>query len=83
MGGQQEESGAQARPALGSYRGAHKLAFMGPIVYCIRCANFAHKRVGTGLKSACTAPTNKKANAAAARLARLSAGRHPLTGRAL
>ena len=64
-------------------RGAHSLAFMGPLVYCTRCANFAHRRVGAGLKGLCAAPTNKRANAVAARLSRIQRGCHPLTGRHL
>ena len=59
---------------------AHRIAFSGPLVYCTRCANFAHKRVGAGIKGRCSAPTYKKANAVAARLDRLRAGRHPLSG---
>ena len=64
-------------------KGAHNLAFAGPLVYCVKCANFAHRRVGSGLKGICAEPTYKKANAVAARLQRLRSGRHPLTGRPL
>ena len=62
-------------------RTAHCLAFVGPLVYCTRCAIFAHRRVGVGMKGICAAPSNKRANAVAARPRRLQLGRHPITGR--
>ena len=62
-------------------RGAgHAVVLMGPIAYCTRCARFAKDRLGVGLKGPCTRPQVKTHNAAAARLRRLRAGRHPLTG---
>ena len=63
--------------------GTHVVAFSGPLAYCVKCANFAHKRVGAGITGICAAPSNKKANAVASRLDRLRRGRHPLTGRLL
>ena len=67
----------------GRARVTHEVAFAGPLVYCVRCANFAHRRVGSGIKAMCWAPTNRRANAVAARLARLRQGLHPISGRAL
>ena len=64
----------------GTVRVPHNLAFVGPMVYCTRCANFAQRRVGAGIKGGCAAPTNRRANAVAARLRRLQAGLHPTTG---
>ena len=65
-------------------RGAgHAVVLMGPIAYCTRCVRFAKDRLGVGLKGPCTMPQVKTQNAAAARLRRLRAGRHPLTGEPL
>ena len=61
----------------------HAVVVMGPIAYCAKCGNFARRRVGAGLKGNCTAPQDKTRNAASARLRRLRAGRHPLTGEVL
>ena len=64
----------------GFERTAQCLAFVGPLVYCTRCAIFAHLRVGVCMKRICAGPSNKRANAVAARLRRLQLGRHPITG---
>ena len=84
-GEKQEERGSQPGRATTSAttKGAHTLAFVGPLVYCVKCANFAHQRVGKGIKGRCSEPTYKRANAVSARLQRLRAGAHPITGRPL
>ena len=77
MGEQRTEGGATV------LRDAHVVAFAGPLAYCVKCANFAHRRVGAGMTGICAAPSNKRANAVASRLARLRVGRHPLSGKLL
>ena len=82
---QQEEQQARAAGtaramAATAAHGGHAVAIMGPLAYCTRCASFARIRVGSGLKGTCSAPQEKTKNAVAARLRRLRAGRHPLTG---
>ncbi len=74
------DSSAHPGASLVAGRGTHVIAFAGPIAYCIRCANYAKARVGSGLKGPCARPQFKTLNAVAARLARLRQGRHPITG---
>ena len=86
-GAQEEEqqgrtAGAAREVASGGSR-RHAVVVMGPIAYCARCANFARNRVGAGLKGDCSDPQGKTRNAVAARLRRLRAGRHPMTGEVL
>ena len=57
--------------------GGHWLRVTGSIVWCSRCACFAHKRHGVGLKGVC-APDRR--GSAKARLTRSHGGRHPMTG---
>jgi hypothetical protein len=61
----------------------HSLAFVGPIAYCVKCACFAQKRLGSRLKGQCVTPSGRAASAVAYRLTRMRAGKHPITGQAL
>ena len=72
-----------ARIAEGRGGGSHALVVQGPIAYCTKCARFALERVGSGLKGRCFEPLKKTGSAVQARLNRLRAGLHPLTGRKL
>jgi hypothetical protein len=81
--GEEDEAEGAGRAGSKVDRGAHFLAFVGPLVYCRKCAVFAHHRVGTGIRGICTAPSNKRANAVVACLRRLRSGSHPISGRPL
>ena len=70
----------QARAAAGRSRNDHVLVVRGALAYCARCAQFAIKRLGRGLKGTCVAPQNRTRNAVQARLNRLKEGKHPVTG---
>ncbi len=72
--------GAHTGASTVTGRGTHVIAFAGPVAYCVRCANYAKSRVGSGLKGPCARPQFKTLNAVAARLARLRQGKHPITG---
>ena len=80
---QQGRAAGTAREVEGVSSRGHAVVVMGPMAYCAKCGNFARRRVGAGLKGTCAAPQGKTRNAAAARLRRLRAGRHPLTGEVL
>ena len=71
------------REVLEARGNEHSVAFVGPIVYCSRCACFTLKRLGSRLKGICARPAGRAAAAVAYRLGRLRAGRHPITGQAL
>ena len=55
----------------------HLLRASGAIIWCLRCGCFAALRHGKGLKGQCQPGKNSSARV---RIARLQAGRHPLTG---
>ena len=74
------EVGIGIRAASQVQKGGHWLKCTGNLVWCSRCACFAHKRFGTGLKDTCRPA---KLGAGRARLARLHAGRQPITGEPL
>ena len=76
--GRQQDT-AQPRPDLEAAKG-HVLRSVGSPVFCVKCASYANKRHGTGLKAHCGQPRNRSSNATAARLWRLHQGRHPVTG---
>ena len=85
-----EVGGVALRREAGCFRedleersSAHRVAFSGPLAYCLRCACFAEKRVGSRFKGDCTLPEGRVAVAVRYRLARLSQGKHPITGEAL
>ncbi len=61
----------------------HELADAGPLIFCMRCARYANRRFGAGLKGPCQRPTRLAQNSVAARLRRLFDGKHPITGEAL
>ncbi len=58
----------------------HTLVVTGPVVWCEKCGRYAARRVGRALRARCPEAAT---GAYATRLARLRAGRHPLTGEAL
>ena len=57
--------------------GGHWLRTTGALVWCSRCACFAYKRFGKGLKQVCS-PSRR--DATRVRLNRLHMGVHPITG---
>ena len=71
------------RVDLGPRLTGHKLAFAGPVAYCTRCACFALERLGCRFKGKCELPSGRALSAVSYRLARLRAGKHPITGKAL
>ena len=81
--GQPKKPSGCRREELEARSGEHKVAFAGSIVFCLRCACFAQRRLGSRFKGACALPVGRAAAAVAYRLARLKSGRHPLSGRAL
>ena len=72
------EEGISNRAATQVQKGGHWLKCTGNLVWCTRCACFAHKRFGVGLKDVCK-PV--KRGARSVRLARLHTGCHPITGK--
>ena len=58
--------------------GGHALRNTGPLVWCAKCGNFAHRRHGRGLKGNCNVVQR---GARRVRLDRLHQGLHPMTGR--
>ncbi len=58
----------------------HSLFITGSVVWCGVCGRYAARRLGAALKRRCPGRAD---GAAATQLARLRAGRHPLTGDAL
>ena len=60
--------------------GGHYLRNTGALVWCTKCGNFAHRRLGRGLKGVCMV---SQKGARRVRLTRLHQGLHPLTGRKL
>ena len=76
-GTEEAMSAADAEKVQG---GGHWMRVTGGLVWCSRCACFAHKRHGVGLKGVC-APSAR--GAVKARLARLHTGKHPITGGSL
>ncbi len=54
----------------------HVLRITGPIIWCNRCGRYAMRRLRRSLKNKCVGEATA---AYATRLARLRAGRHPLT----
>ena len=71
------------REELEARLGEHSLAFIGPIAYCVKCACFTQRRLGSRLKGLCVTPSGRAAFAVAYRLTRMRAGKHPITGQAL
>ena len=71
------EEGLSGHDAARVQGGGHWLKVTGSIVWCTKCACFAHKRHGVGLKGACV-PGRR--GAARARLNRLHEGKHPISG---
>ena len=79
----QRRAVGMAREAAGASSDGHVVVVIGPIAFCARCASFAIRRLGAGLKGVCIATQTKTRSAVAARLRRLRAGRHPITGKEL
>ena len=77
---QDTEEGMGSAAASLVQKGGHWLKCSGNLVWCVKCACFAHKRFGVGLKGRCRPA---KTGAVRARLARLHMGFHPVTGVAL
>ena len=71
------------RANLGPRQTGHKLAFAGPVAYCTRCACFALARLGCQFKGEGVLPSGRALSAVSYRLARLRAGKQPITGVAL
>ena len=84
--GREAKKGGDTEAGLGKaeearvQRGGHWLRVTGGLVWCARCACYANKRHGVGLKGVCYPG---RGGAAKARLARLHQGLHPITGRIL
>ena len=74
------EAGLGANEEARVQRGGHWLRVTGGLVWCTRCACYAHRRHGAGLKGVCKPG---RSGAARARLARLHQGLHPVTGSSL
>ena len=68
------------RTDLGNRPQGHRVAFVGPLAYCTRCACFAHVRLGSRFKGECRLPTGRAASVVASRLQRLRGGKHPIAG---
>ena len=68
------------RLALEPREKAHRVAFMGSVAFCARCACFAHKRLGSRFKGDCQLPHGRARAAVQYRLKRLRHGKHPITG---
>ena len=68
------------RADVGTRLKGHRVAFVGPLAYCTRCACFARLRMGSRFKGNCREPTGRAAAAAASRLRRLRSGKHPIAG---
>ncbi len=62
---------------------AHELAEAGPLLFCMRCARYANRRFGSGLKGPCRQAARLSQNSVASRLRRLLDGKHPITGEPL
>ncbi len=61
----------------------HELAEAGPLLFCMRCARYANRRFGSGLKGPCRQAARLSQNSVASRLRRLLDGKHPITGEPL
>ncbi len=70
-------TGVVADPVDAAASRGHRLEISGPLVYCSRCGRYAARRVGRALRGGCV---GEATGAYATRLARMRAGRHPLTG---
>ena len=71
------EEGMGSIAAAQVQKEGHWLTFTGNLVWCSRCACFAHKRFGAGLKDACKLV---RTGVVRARFARMHGGRHCTTG---
>ena len=71
------------REKLGPREHGHLIRFSGPLVYCTKCACFAHRRLGCRFKGTCQPSVGRAASAVSSRLLRLNGGRHPITGQPL
>ncbi len=71
---------AEADPIDASDARGHSLLITGSVVWCGLCGRYAARRLGAALKRQCP---GRAEGAASTQLARLRAGRHPLTGKAL
>ena len=69
-----------ARADVGPRTFSHRVAFVGPLAYCTRCACFAERRLGAKFKGPCVVPAGRGAAAASSRLRRLRQGLHPIAG---
>ncbi len=70
-------TGVVADPVDAASSNGHRLHITGPVIFCDRCGRYATRRVGKALKGVCGGSAS---GAYAARLARLRAGRHPISG---
>ena len=59
---------------------AHRVAFVGSLADCTRCACFAHNRLGSRFEGDCQLRHGRARAAVSYRLLRLMRGRHPITG---
>ncbi len=71
---------AESDPVDASDGRGHSLFITGSVIWCGLCGRYAARRLGAALKRQCPGRAD---GAAATQLARLRAGRHPLTGRPL
>ncbi len=69
-----------ADPVDGADAGGHLLRVSGPLIWCSRCGRYAMRRVRGTLRGACG---GEATGAYATRVARMWAGKHPLTGEPL
>ncbi len=74
------QEGAAGDAAGDSGASGHVLRLTGGMIWCQRCARYAHRRVGVGLRGECRPSLG---DATRNRLERLERGCHPITGRAL
>ena len=71
------------REEITARRNQHTIAFVGPIAYCVKCACFSLRRLGSKFKGECTVPAGRAAAAVSYRLRKMRAARHPITGEPL
>ncbi len=69
-------TGIHADPVDAADSSGHALRITGPLIWCSRCGRYAMRRVRRSLREACA---GEATGAYATRLARLWAGKHPLT----
>ena len=71
------------REEITARRNQHTIAFVGPIAYCVKCACFSLRRLGSKFKGECTVPAGRAAAAVSNWLGKMRAARHPITGEPL